>query len=167
MKDWNFFRLITHKKFLWALIPLMMTELYFMRQPLPMQTLDSRFYYMPADVTLLLTFIERAGRLTYLRIELFDLSFLATYSLFILGFLSRIFYTNLKKPVPRNMILICLVPGFFDVIETVGIIVMICVYPNYPDFLPVVVSIATPLKWLGMVNIIIMGLRELVFRSGA
>jgi hypothetical protein len=128
-------------------------ELYFMFQPPILPILDARLFYSVADIQGLFSTIGESGRDAYFQHELIDLAFLTSYSFFILFWMKRL-YTHRQKPLPVFAIALSLAPGFFDLIETSGILVLLRQYPQLSFWLENTITFATPLKWISTVAVI-------------
>ena len=124
-------------------------------------SLDERLYYSMEDIRILFTLLGETGRQSYFTQEIFDLSFIFVYTVLnyrIAGYLRR--RMNLKMPIYVS--LLCFAPGFWDIIETTGIMALLHRWPVLGGVLPGVIMIATPMKWsAGLCLMILLVLRAL------
>ena len=111
-------------------------DLFLLYYP-PPHTLDARLFYSPTTALTYLESLGELGRRHYRIHELADLTFIIAYSALLLRLAA--FAGRLR--------LVCWLPGFFDVIETGGILILLAAYPNRLLFLATLVAAATPLKW--------------------
>jgi hypothetical protein len=141
------------------LIGVVLLDVFLMIYPPGLQCLDAKLWYSTAEVYPYFEALGESGRSHYLRHELVDLLFLAFYTAFLLRIATWL--------APGNKIArgVATLPGFFDVFETAGIIVLLWVFPNRLDALASVVSVMTPLKW-GAVGIVSLALVFRIAQAG-
>jgi hypothetical protein len=126
---------------------ILITELVFIFTLFSQNALDGRFCYSVAEISTLFNTIGEAGRNAYFHREMVDCCFLASYTFFILFWMNRL-YRSRKKPLPVGAILLGLLPGFLDLIETSGVMILLKQYPDMSQWLATTLTFATPLKWM-------------------
>ena len=102
------------------------------------ETLDAKFYYSSAEAKFFFQNLNQDEIRSYLRNELFDIGFIFIYS--------ALFFTLFKRhcPVYSRFSFFALMPGAFDLLETITIIaVLIGILEEPPAWL----GVATCLKW--------------------
>ena len=109
-------------------------------------SLDLRFSYSLSEVYGLFDSLGESGRKTYFWMERIDLAYMTSYTLVCLSLFDRIYRKTLRVFPTWNLIL-CLAPGFLDLIETLGILILLRAYPTQIHWLALTVTVATPLKW--------------------
>lgn len=102
-------------------------------------SLDARFYYSVSEAKSFLMNLSEAEARAYLRNALFDIGFLATYSM-----LFFCMFRDMCRSCQR-VSLVFLFPGTFDFIETLTIIALLT---NFTDEPPLWLGITTCLKWV-------------------
>lgn len=115
--------------------------------PLPERSLDLHFTYTAHEAYSLIAMYGETGRRAYWSNELYDLGFLFTYTLIFVGWGIRSFEKKTGRVTGRLCVLILTLPGFFDFVETVGVLDILAQYPREQVFVEQVISVCTPLKW--------------------
>jgi hypothetical protein len=133
-------------KELWCIIGLVLFDIL-MRIWGSHDSLDSQFYYSAAEANSFFQSLDQGGARAYLRNEIFDFGFLATYSVLFL-----LLYRRFFQPYPRFSIL-ALTPGVFDVIETTMICAVLTGCLNKP---PIWLGFVTCLKWITAVAFLLI-----------
>jgi hypothetical protein len=113
--------------------------------------LDARAIYGPDEIRELLTHQGDEGRAAYMAAALADLGFIVVHAALLITwirFLRNRFAVHRKFPAILGM-----VPAFFDLVETISIILLLRSYPDQPAELAWAAVIATPLKWLSALAI--------------
>ncbi len=112
--------------------------------------LDLQFFYTPAKAYEIITAYGEYTRLFYRNIELtIDIIYPIIYSLFFSLFITWLF----KKGFDQNssMQRLNVVPfgaWLFDLLENIGIVTMLSIYPSTPAALAWITTIFTTVKWL-------------------
>jgi len=126
--------------------------------------LDLMFFYTPEKAFAMLDKYGEAGRALYMKIELTaDIIYPIVYTLFYGLLLSWLFQRAFKPD--SNMQKYNIMPvgaWFFDLLENVGIVSMLAMYPNQPAILAWLTMVFGSLKWLSFVITIILVLVGLV-----
>jgi len=110
--------------------------------------LDMRLYYTPAEAAQYLSSLSPARASLYFCHELFDLLFLSTYTALL--YFALEFVWGSSSPFK----FLGLLPGFFDLFETVGILIALQVGPS--PFIVSWLGIATFLKWITSAGVILL-----------
>lgn len=111
------------------------------------QTLDRMQFYTADEASLLLNSLSESGVRDYLKNEILDLFFLATYSTLFFNLIRRYFEKI-------NWLHWCaLVPGIFDVVETSTIIRLLTGNLLQP---PTWLGYVTCLKWIGVTIMVLL-----------
>lgn len=125
--------------------------------------LDLMFFYTPAQAFEMMDKYGEAGRAIYLKIELTaDLIYPIIYTLFYGLLLSWLFQRGFKsdsKMQKRNVMPVG--AWFFDLLENVGIVSMLAIYPSKPAFIAWLTMIFGSLKWaffLATLALVLVGL---------
>ncbi len=101
--------------------------------------LDARVFYSPSAVRELFDSIGPQGRRDYFLQEAFaDMAWMAIYTLLLL---------NVYRWAGGTRPALCLLPVTFDLIETLGILVLLSTYPELGAAETWIVTAASPLKW--------------------
>ena len=103
--------------------------------------LDARLFYTADQAFALLDRLGPNGRASYVRHQLVDLLFIATYTCLARGVSGWL----------RGRRWTALVPGAFDVLETTGILGLLAMHPSRPVLLAGAIGLCTTLKWAGSV----------------
>ncbi|HET9905006.1 MAG TPA: hypothetical protein VFQ23_00150 [Anaerolineales bacterium] len=135
--------------------------------------LDLLFFYTPEQAYSMIDKYGEAGRSIYWKIELTaDIIYPITYTLFFGLLLSWLFQRGFKSNHQIQKWNVLPVGGwFFDMLENVGIVSMLSVYPAKPAFLAWLTMIFGSLKWafaavsivlilIGLVRAVINGFRK-------
>jgi len=103
-----------------------------------LNSLDVRFYYTAQQADDFLRSLSPLESQRYLRTELLDLIFLSSYSV-LLAF-------SMRRLYPSKIFLAwyAIIPGVFDLAETMTIILLLAKWISYP---PPWLGLATCLKW--------------------
>jgi hypothetical protein len=111
--------------------------------------LDLMFFYSPATAFEMLDKYGEAGRAIYLKIELTaDIIYPMIYTLFYGLLISWLFQRAFKSD--SNMQKWNVIPvgaWFFDLLENVGIVSMLSIYPSKPVLLAWLTMISGSIKW--------------------
>jgi hypothetical protein len=110
--------------------------------------LDSRLYYSAEEASLFFRSLSPSQMDRYFKHELLDLLFLTSYTLLDITLLARLF------PEQPRLRYLGLVPGFFDALETLGILAVLTGAP-ISRIVPWL-GIATCLKWITGAGIALM-----------
>lgn len=111
--------------------------------------LDLMFFYTPAKAFAMMDKYGEAGRSIYLKIELTaDIIYPIIYTLFY-GLLISWLFQRAFKPDSKMMKWNVAPVGawFFDLLENVGIVSMLAMYPTQPDLMAWITMIFGSLKW--------------------
>lgn len=123
-----------------------------------LQPLDMRLLYHPDDVAGILDALGEAGRAEYRLLAFADLGFILVYSSLLLTWTK---FLRVREALPRAMWpVLALLPGLFDLVETVGALVLLGQFPDLERVWVTTVAVATPSKWLtlgAMVVILLWG----------
>lgn len=107
--------------------------------------LDARFHYSGDDALAFLNGLGEVGRRAYSTHQWVDLAFIASYTTFLYAAVERF---SVRRPLALRVT--AFLPGAFDLIETVGILVLLATFerPGVQAFaLASLVGTATTLKW--------------------
>ena len=125
--------------------------------------LDLMFFYTPVKAFEMIEKYGEAGRSIYFKIELTaDIVYLIIYTLFY-GLLISWLFQRAFKP-ESNMQKWNVMPvgaGFFDLLENVGIVSMLSMYPSKPAILAWLTMLFGSLKWafaLISIGLVLVGL---------
>ncbi len=122
-------------------------------------SLDVRLWYQPEDINFLFTQLNELGRKQYILHELFDLSYILTYS-FLIIFYFQIISNSKFQTFTRSLKCIVLLPGILDILETLGIIFLLYTFPYMPNAIALSVCYLTLFKWFaGVLVFIIVGIK--------
>jgi len=135
--------------------------------------LDLMFFYTPEEAYAMIDKYGEAGRAIYWKIELTaDIIYPIIYTLFFGLLLSWIFQRGFRSDSPIQKWNVMPVGGwFFDLLENIGIVSMISMYPAESDALAWLTMIFDSLKWafaaisivlilLGLVRAALNGFRK-------
>ena len=125
--------------------------------------LDLMFFYTPAQAFQMIDKYGEAGRALYLKIELTaDIIYPIVYTLFYGFLLSWLFQRAFKSASPMQKLnIIPIGAWFFDLLENLGIVSMLAMYPAKPAFLAWLTMIFGSLKWaffLVTLGLVLIGL---------
>ena len=125
--------------------------------------LDLMFFYTPQQAFEMMDRYGEAGRSVYLRIELTaDIIYPILYTLFYGLFLSWLFQRAFKPDSKMQKWNVTPVGAwFFDMLENVGIVSMLMMYPSQPEIMAWITMIFGSLKWgffLVTVVLVLVGL---------
>lgn len=109
----------------------------------PSETLDQKAWYASDSVYAFLDHMGSRQRDRYAQTELLDLCLIASYTTAARLSLARLFDSGHRA---RH---IAMIPGCFDLLETVGVWIILQNFPNHLPWLARAISIATPCKWIG------------------
>lgn len=111
--------------------------------------LDLLFFYRPQQAFDMMDKYGEAGRAFYLRIELTaDILYPIIYTMFLGLLLSWLFQRAYAPDSPMQKLNVMPVgTWFFDMLENLGIVSMLMVYPSKPDLLAWITMIFGSLKW--------------------
>lgn len=126
--------------------------------------LDLMFFYSPAKAFAMIEKYGAAGRAVYMKIELTaDIIYPIVYTLFYGLLISWLFQRAFKSDSPMQKYNMMPVGAwFFDLLENVGIVSMLTMYPSQPAALAWLTMIVGSLKWLFAVGSIGLSLFGLV-----
>ena len=126
--------------------------------------LDLMFFYTPAQAFDMIEKYTGAGRPLYMKIELTaDIIYPIIYTLFYGLLLSWLFQRGFKPDSPIQKYNVLPVGAwFFDLLENVGIISLLAIYPSQPAALAWLTMICGSLKWLFAIGSILLALFGLV-----
>src|SRR5215475_13709819 len=112
--------------------------------------LDLMFFYTPAQAFAMIEKYTEAGRALYMKIELTaDIIYPIIYTLFYGLLLSWLFQRGFKPGSPiQKYNVIPVGAWFFDLLENVGIVSLLAIYPSQPAALAWLTMISGSLKWL-------------------
>lgn len=160
----------------WRVIILMIAEMLMMLYVMPLAAgimafaannsvmpLDLTFLYTPAQAFETLESYGEAGRSVYLKIELTaDIIYPIIYTLFFGLLLSWLFQRAFKPDSKMQKWNVMPVGAwFFDLLENVGVVSMLTMYPSKPDVLAWLAMLFGLLKWaffLVTMGLVLVGL---------
>ena len=135
--------------------------------------LDLMFFYTPEQAYAMIDKYGEAGRSIYWKIELTaDIIYPIAYTLFFGLLMSWLFQRGFKSNHPIQGWNVIPVGGWlFDMLENVGIVSMLAIYPAKPAFLAWLTMIFGSLKWafaavsivlilIGLVRAVLNGFRK-------
>lgn len=119
-----------------------------------LEPLDMRLFYHPSDVAGILDTMGDSGRAEY-RLFLFaDVIFIAVYTTALVTWMK---FLRVRDGLPRSVpALLGVVPALFDIVETVGALVLISAFPDIDGPWVTAVAIATPMKWVMLGAIVVV-----------
>jgi hypothetical protein len=125
--------------------------------------LDLMFFYTPDRAFEMIERYGEAGRSVYLRIELTaDIIYPIIYTLFFGLLLSWLFQRGFRSDSKMQKWNVMPVGSlFFDLLENVGIVSMLSMYPSIPSFMAWITMLFGSLKWaffLSTVGLLLVGL---------
>ena len=125
--------------------------------------LDLMFFYTPEQAFEMMDRYGEAGRSVYLRIELTaDIIYPIIYTLFFGLLLSWLFQRGFKQDSPMQKWNIMPVGSFvFDLLENVGIVSMLTMYPSQPAIMAWITMLFGSLKWgffVATMGLVLVGL---------
>jgi hypothetical protein len=111
--------------------------------------LDLMFFYTPDKAFAMIEKYDEAGRALYMKIELTaDIIYPIIYTLFYGLLISWLFQRGFKSDSPMQRYNVMPVGAwFFDLLENVGIISMLSMYPSQPALMAWLTMIFGSLKW--------------------
>ena len=120
--------------------------------------LDLMFLYTPEKAFAMLDKYGEAGRALYMKIELTaDIIYPIIYTLFYGLLLSWLFQRAFKPDSPMQKYNVVIVGAWlFDLLENVGIVSMLAMYPNQPAVWAWLTMIFGSLKWLSFAVTLIL-----------
>jgi len=126
--------------------------------------LDLMFLYTPEKAFAMLDKYGEAGRALYMKIELTaDIIYPIVYTLFYGLLLSWLFQRAFKPDSPMQKYNVVIIGAWlFDLLENVGIVSMLAMYPNQPAILAWLTMIFGSLKWLSFAVTLVLVLVGLV-----
>lgn len=125
--------------------------------------LDLMFFYSPQRAFDMIEKYGEAGRAIYLKIELTaDIIYPIIYTLFYALLISWLFQRAFKPDSPmQKWNVMPLGAWFFDLLENVGIVSMVSMYPSQPVPLAWITMLVGTLKWafaFGSIGLALVGL---------
>ncbi|HEU0294950.1 MAG TPA: hypothetical protein VFR47_19565 [Anaerolineales bacterium] len=125
--------------------------------------LDLMFFYTPDQAFAMIEKYGEAGRDIYMKIELTaDIIYPIIYTLFYGLLLSWLFQRGLKADSPMQKYNVMPVGAwFFDLLENIGIVSMLSMYPAQPSVLAWLTMMFGSLKWLSFlvtIGLVLFGL---------
>jgi hypothetical protein len=127
--------------------------------PPGLSSLDARAHYSADDALAFIGGLGADGRARYLRHELVDLAFIATYAALGQAIAMRL------GPRGRWLRRMVLAGGAADLLETTGILFLLRAYPAEPRPLAAAVSVATSVKWFFAAAVCLTALHARLSRS--
>ena len=121
--------------------------------------LDLMFFYTPAEAYAMIDKYGEAGRSIYWKIELTaDIIYPIIYTLFFGLLISWLFQRGFKSNSPMQKWNVMPLGGwFFDMLENVGIVSMLSMYPAKPELLAWLTMIFGSLKWaFALISIVLI-----------
>lgn len=119
-----------------------------------LEPLDMRVIYLPDDVGGILDAMGDAGRAEYRLFAFADLGFILVYSSLLMTWVS---FLRVRDGLPKAMLpVFALAAGVFDVVETVGALVLLGQFPDLDRAWVIAVSLATPGKWIALLATIVI-----------
>ncbi|HKY56213.1 MAG TPA: hypothetical protein VJM08_17985 [Anaerolineales bacterium] len=111
--------------------------------------IDLMFFYTPEQAYAMIDKYGEAGRSLYWKIELTaDIIYPVIYTLFFGLLISWLFQRGFRPDSPMQKWNVMPVGGwFFDMLENLGIVSMLFMYPAKPEFLAWLTMIFASLKW--------------------
>jgi hypothetical protein len=122
-------------------------------------SLDALFFYTPETAFAAVASYGDAGRARMIWIHLiWDFIFPVLYTLFLSLFMSWLFQRGFKPGSKlRKLNVLAIAGGSFDLLENIGIVTMILVYPAQPAVVAWLSTVFTMGKWsLGVVIILLL-----------
>ena len=125
--------------------------------------LDLMFFYTPEKAFAMLEKYGEAGRAIYWKIELTaDIIYPIIYTLFYALLISWLFQRGFKADSPmQKWNVMPMGAWFFDLLENVGIVSMVSMYPSQPSILAWITMFIGTLKWafsLISIGLVLVGL---------
>jgi hypothetical protein len=126
--------------------------------------IDLQLFYTPEKVYSMVESYGEAGRASYRAFELTgDIIYPIVYTLFFSLFITWLFQRGFPPNSKMQALNVVPLGGWlFDLLENLGIITMLSVFPSTPDALAWITAIATLIKWLFAAATIILILVGLV-----
>lgn len=115
--------------------------------------LDLMFFYTPDQAFAMIEKYGATGRDLYMKIELTaDIIYPIIYTLFYGLLLSWLFQRGFKPDSPMQKYNVAIVGAwFFDLLDNIGIVSMLSLYPSQPTALAWLTMIFGSLKWLSFI----------------
>lgn len=132
-------------KVLAVVVPLMNVLIFVV--DLQLEAFDTRLFFAPSEVPWILAKMSGQGRKIYAMVECFDLLFICLYTV--------LFVALWKYFLPRRSPWPAFLPGAADVVETVTAFSLAMIFPQSLSSLEVLLAIATPLKWIFFVVLLV------------
>jgi len=125
--------------------------------------IDLQLFYTPEKVYSMVESYGEAGRASYRTFELTgDIIYPIVYTLFFSLFITWLFQRGFPPNGKMQALNVVPLGGWlFDLLENLGIVTMLSVFPSTPDGLAWITAIATLIKWLfaaATVVLILIGL---------
>ena len=160
----------------WLILILFAAEAFFNAVILPNQQakieassggtgpIDLLLFYTPEKVYPMVESYGEAGRASYRAFELTgDIVYPIVYTLFFSLFITWLFQRGFPPNSKMQALNIVPLGGWlFDLLENLGIVTMLSVFPSTPDALAWITAIATLIKWLFAAATIVLILVGLV-----
>jgi hypothetical protein len=126
--------------------------------------LDLMFFYTPDQAFAMIEKYGEAGRDLYMKIELTaDIIYPIVYTLFYGLLLSWLFQRGFKPDSPMQRYNVVIVGALiFDLLENIGIVSLLSLYPSKPDALAWLTMVFGSLKWLSFGVTIVLVLAGLL-----
>jgi len=126
--------------------------------------IDLQLFYTPEKVYSMVESYGEAGRASYRAFELTgDIIYPIVYTLFFSLFITWLFQRGFPPNSKMQALNVVPLGGWlFDLLENLGIVTMLSVFPSTPDALAWITAIATLIKWLFAAATIILILVGLV-----
>jgi hypothetical protein len=126
--------------------------------------IDLQLFYTPEKVYSMVESYGEAGRASYRAFELTgDIIYPIVYTLFFSLFITWLFQRGFPSDSKMQALNVIPLGGWlFDLLENLGIVMMLSVFPSTPDALAWVTAIATLIKWLFAAATIVLILVGLV-----
>ena len=121
--------------------------------------LDLMFFYTPDEAFAMIDKYGAAGRSIYWKIELTaDIIYPIIYTLFFGLLMSLLFQRGFRSNSPMQKWNVMPVGGWlFDMLENIGIVSMLAMYPAKPEFLAWLTMIFGSLKWaFALISIVLI-----------
>ena len=126
--------------------------------------IDIQLFYTPEKVYSMVESYGEAGRASYRTFELTgDIIYPIVYTLFFSLFITWLFQRGFPPTSKMQALNVIPLGGWlFDLLENLGIVTMLSVFPSTPDGLAWITAIATLIKWLFATATIVLILVGLV-----
>jgi hypothetical protein len=117
----------------------------------PAGMLDAELAYGPEFVREVLETLGEGGREAYRLSALVDLTFIVIYSMLLVNWIR--FFRNRKVGQKWARPVLGLLPGVFDLVETLSILGLLHLFPETSEPLVYAAVVATPLKWITLLGV--------------